>query len=180
MEYLESVKTLRESIEQKQLNVMDKPGTYRWWFKEDAANKLVSNIRNASISQCQTRVIDGETYVALYFGISINLKKRFKWHICQKHTKSAVKSGFLSTLRQTISALMSCPMTRSEDCINKLMDDNCYLEWSYTGSKKDAEELETEELSQKQFAYPLNNAKNKTVTKEHLEDLTELRREYKK
>jgi hypothetical protein len=53
-------------------------------------------------------------------------------------------------------------------------------EWDYISSKREAEGLETNELSQSQYIYPLNRAKNKTVSKEHLQRLTELRAKYRK
>lgn len=180
MRNIESVAELRRLIALKQLPVEKTLGVYRWWFKEAAANTLVSKIPNATIANCQTRVINGEKYVALYFGISKDLRGRIKWHICQNHTASAVKSGFLSTLRQTISALLNVDMTKSQDPVNKLMDECCYLEWEYTKGEKEAEGLETKELSQSQYVYPLNRAKNKTVSKEHVACLTKLRKEYRK
>lgn len=180
MKNVESVAELRRLIALRQLPVEKSPGIYRWWFKEAEAKSLVSKIPNATIANYQARVIHGEKYVALYFGISKDLRGRIKWHISQNHTASAVKSGFLSTLRQTISALLPKEMTKSQDSVNKLMDECCYLEWEYTKSKEEAESLETKELSQSQYAYPLNGAKNKTVSKEHLVCLTKLRREYKK
>lgn len=181
MKNIESIAELRKLIVIKQSPIEKSSGIYRWWFKETAANSLVSKIPNATIANCQARVIDGEKYVALYFGISKeDLKGRIKWHICQNHTASAVRSGFLSTLRQTISALLFKDMTKSQKLVNNLMDNNCYLEWDYTRSKEEAENLETKELSQSQYVYPLNRAKNKTVSKEHLDILTKLRRKHKK
>ena len=180
MKNIESVAELRRLIAHRQLPIEKTSGIYRWWFKEAAAKSLVSKIQNATIANCQVRVIKGEKYVALYFGISKDLKGRIKWHICQNHTALAVKSGFLSTLRQTISALLPREMTKSQDSVNKLMDECCYLEWEYTKSEEEAENLETKELSQSQYVYPLNRAKNKTVSKVHLDSLTKLRKEYKK
>ena len=60
------------------------------------------------------------------------------------------------------------------------MDISCYLECDYIDTKEEAEDIETKELSQNQFIYPLNRAKNKTVSKEHLKCLTELCSKYKK
>ena len=172
-----SVAELRRLIVCKQSPIEKVSGVYRWWFKEEAAKVLVSKIPNATITNCQVRFIGEERYVALYFGISKDLRRRIKWHICQKHTPPAVKSGFLSTLRQTISAMLNVDMTQSQNSVNTLMDECCHLEWGYT---EDAEEIETKELSQNKYIYPLNNAKNKTVSKEHLKYLTKFRKEHKK
>ena len=180
MKNIESVATLRRMIECKQSPFENSAGVYRWWFKEDAAMQLLKQLPPVNTACIAKRLIDGDSYWALYFGISGNMQQRAAWHINQKHTPSAVKSGYLSTLRQVISALLNENMTDSLDTVNKLMNMNCYLEWDYTSCKSEAEELETIELSQGQCIYPLNRAKNKTVSKEHLKRLTELRAKYRK
>ena len=180
MKNRESVATLRRMIECKQSPFENRAGVYRWWFKEDAAMQLLGQLPPVNTERIAKRLIDGNFYWALYFGISGNLRQRAAWHINQKHTPSAVKSGYLSTLRQVISALLNEDMTKSQDSVNKLMDTNCYLEWDYTSTKKEAEELETNDLSQSLCIYALNRTKNKTVSKEHLKCLTELRSKYRK
>lgn len=180
MKNIESVATLRRMIECKQSPFENSAGVYRWWFKEDTAMQLLKQLPPVNTACIAKRLIDGDSYWALYFGISGNMRQRIAWHICQQHTPSAVKSGYLSTLRQVISALLNEDMTNSQNSVNNLMDTSCYLEWDYTSSKREAEGLETNELSQSQCIYPLNRAKNKTVSKEHLKRLTELRAKYRK
>lgn len=180
MKNIKSVAILRRMIECKQSPFENRAGVYRWWFKEDAAMLLLKQLSPVQTERIAKRLIDGNSYWALYFGISGNMRQRAAWHINQKHTPLAVKSGYLSTLRQVISALLNEDMTNSQKSVNKLMDTNCYLEWDYTSTKKEAEELETIELSQNQCIYPLNRAKNRTVSKEHLMRLTELRSKYRK
>jgi hypothetical protein len=48
-----------------------------------------------------------EDYICLYVGVAIkeSIRARLNWHVNQHHTKNAVKSGFLSTLRKTLSSL---------------------------------------------------------------------------
>lgn len=181
MKNIESVAILRRMIECKQSPFENSAGVYRWWFKEDAAMQLLKQLPPVQTEErIAKRLIDGDSYWALYFGISGNMQQRAAWHINQKHTPSAVKSGYLSTLRQVISALLDEDMTISQNSVNELMDASCYLEWDYTGTKEEAEKLETIELSQNQCIYPLNRAKNRTVSKEHLKRLTELRAKYRK
>lgn len=181
MKNIESVATLRRMIECKQSPFENRAGVYRWWFKEDAAMQLLKQLPPVQTEErIAKRLIDGNSYWALYFGISGNLRQRIAWHICQQHTSSAVRSGYLSTLRQVISALLNEDMKISQNSVNKLMDASCYLEWDYTSTKDEAEKLETIELSQNQCIYPLNRAKNRTVSKEHLKRLTELRSKYRK
>lgn len=177
---IESVAILRRMIECKQSPFEKRAGVYCWWFKESAAMQLLKQLPPINTACIAKRLIDGDSYWALYFGISGNMQQRAAWHINQKHTPSAVKSGYLSTLRQFISALLNEDMTISQNSVNELMDASCYLEWDYTSTKEEAEKLETIELSQNQCIYPLNRAKNRTVSKEHLKRLTELRSKYRK
>ena len=179
MKNLESIKSLRQKIVSKNNYVSNTPGVYRWWFKEDVLGlgtfpKFTNNLK------LQRKIIDSDTYYALYFGMSKNMEERIKWHICNAHKPSAVKSGFLSTLRQSISALLEVPMSQSQSYVNKFMDDYCYLEWDYTKTVQDAKNIEHTELTQHDYSYPLNIQGNTTVTKEHLKKLKKLRTDFKK
>ena len=53
--------------------------------------------------------IRGVDYYYIYVGIAVkeSIRDRLNWHINQHHTISSVKSGILSTLRQTISSLVA-------------------------------------------------------------------------
>lgn len=181
MTHIESVAQLRKMIENKTLSVNNCPGVYRWWFREDVAQRLLSNLPQVDTKRISKRMLDdgNHCYWALYFGISKNLKQRIVWHITQQHTRKSVESGFLSTLRQTISALLNQNMTKSQKSVNSIMND-CYWEWDYVATEEDADDIETKELSQSLYIYPLNIAMNKTVSKEHLKCLTKLRKEFKK
>ena len=181
MTHIESVAQLRKMIENKTLSVNNCPGVYRWWFREDVAQRLLSNLPQVDTKRISKRMLDdgNHCYWALYFGISKDLQQRIVWHISQSHTPSAVKTGFLSTLRQTISALLNQDMTKCQDAVNCILN-TCYWEWDYVATEEDADDIETKELSQYQYIYPLNVAKNKTVSKEHLKCLTKLRRDFRK
>lgn len=184
MTNLESVAVLRRMIECKQSPFKKSAGIYRWWFKESAARHLLSQLQPPSVNtnNIAKREIDGECYWALYFGISSNMRGRAAWHIRQTHTLAAVGRGFLSTLRQTLSALLRKEMSRSRCVIDKYMDDNCYLEWGYTDGLDKAREEEKVRLSTSPYAeiYPLNIQDNHTVSNECIERLKELRKEFKK
>ena len=178
MSNLKPVSEIRQQITTKCNPMCEKPGMYRWWFKEDEAKKILNKISFNDISKLQSKEIDQVLYVALYFGISKNMRERASWHICQKHTKSAVKHGTLSTLRQTLSALLNIDMSLSENSINKFINDNCYLEWDYVTNPK---YIEKEELSTKnKYSYPLNIQVNKTVEKTVITNLKRLRKLHKK
>ena len=179
MKYMESVKNLRAQIAQKKSPVCKCPGVYRWWFKEDAALELLKVISDLDISKLHKRIINEDVYYALYFGISNNMKQRAKWHMCQHHTPSSIKSGYLSTLRQTLSALLEVDMSKSEAIVNNYMDDNCCWEWCYTDTDEEAANREKQELSQSDYCYPLNIQKNRTVTNQWRSRLKLMRNNYK-
>ena len=174
---LEKVSVLKQQIQQKTCNVPKSPGVYRWWFTEDDAHLLVKPFGNA-INWCkiQKRNIDGKSYYALYVGISKDLFARLKWHIFQKHSQSAVKSGFLSTLRQTVSALLGIDQTKSQNCVSALLE-RCYWEWE---TMPNPEMWEKDELQQKDYYYPLNLQNNQSFPKELQKELSRLRKNFKK
>jgi hypothetical protein len=178
MQNIAKVSVLRELLLQKRSRIEDIKGVYRWWFKNDAAKDLISelNLTQSDTERIQVRLMeDGQEYWALYFGISTDMLSRAKWHILQPHTISAVKHGTLSTLRQTISALLNIPMSKSEDIVNAYIDANCYWEWEYNDNPED---IERKALSSS-VCYPLNIKENKTVSKSIISQLKILRKEYK-
>ena len=154
------------------------PVVYKWWFKE--IPQAVSGHTKISLKAIAKRKFSGTTYYALYVGIGVDCRMRFKWHINQKHTQSNVKYGVLSTLRQTLSALLGIDMTQSEQAVNDYIDRNCLIEWqaypNYT--KTQLENIETQTI--KNGYYPLNIVKNRTMDKSWLKDLKALRKNYKK
>jgi hypothetical protein len=179
MENIESVNNLRVMIARKENPVKKCPGVYCWWFKKDAIPQLLNDYYKIDTCKLRERTINGEVYCALYFGISKNMMQRAKWHICQRHnnsSNSSVKSGYLSTLRQTLSALLRKKMTESEEYVNCFMNENCYWEWEYT---EDTIKIEHNELTHKDYSYPLNIQGNRTVSKEWLKFLMSLRKEYR-
>jgi hypothetical protein len=104
------VNILREQLSNRNSGIGKESGVYRWWFKKEAAEILISKLPLSADEQARIakRIIDDEEYWALYFGISNDMLGRAKWHILQTHSASAVKHGTLSTLRQTISAFIGC------------------------------------------------------------------------
>ena len=154
-------------------------GVYCWWFDETAYKKLLGNASGIDCSRLITATYKGKEYYALYFGQAKKktLAARLKWHICQKHTPSAVKSGALSTLRQTISALLGIDEAKSESAVNQLMDDHCLVEcWSIGLAKIDA--VEHQVINQGYF--PLNIQSNKSVSSEWKKFLKSRRKDVKK
>ena len=156
-----------------------KPGIYRCWFKKSCVGTLLKPINGLiNMTELQHCSFEDVDYVALYCGESKDVHQRILWHISQNHTQSAVNSGFLSTLRQTICALMGMNMTNATKKINDFMDEKCLFEWEYTNTVKDAKRKEIVEL--KNNYYPLNIQHNKAVSNDTQKKIVSLRKQYKK
>lgn len=170
----ENVKKLRSC----RCDIVDQsPGYYIWWFHKSCVRDLLSPLPNVRYDKL---IVDKDGFVALYVGIASKepLVDRALWHICQNHTQSNVRTGYLSTLRQTISALLGIDMTQSEQKVNYFMDKYCELEWHPTDSGREAEAIEREELSSNY--YPLNIRDNKVVSRDILSELGRLREYYRR
>ncbi len=172
-----SAKKLRPQLLSRTSNVPQTSGYYRWWFPKKLAISLLSPLPSIDQKNIKKETIGGEEHWLLYFGIAKSLSERMKWHICQKHTPSSVKSGTLSTLRQTISALLQIDQTKAESQVNDTLD-QCFVEWQSTPTKEEAEAVEKQELTS--GYYPLNIQENKVVPKAIINKLKELRKLHKK
>lgn len=171
------------------INGTDRPGTYRWWFHESCLKDL--GLYNNGSYVLKSETIDEETYYALYFGIAVKetIRSRFNWHISQSHSYSNIKSGTISTLRHTLSALLlkknPCKtIPNSERVVNDFIDANCIVEWTPypTGTESQIHIDELQELSQS-YWYPLNiqdNKKKDSVKLDYYKNLKRLRSVLKK
>ena len=107
---------------------------------------ILGQLPDIDINMIRRREIDGKLYLALYLGISKDLKGRIKWHTCQYHTPSTVNSGFLSTFRQTLTSLLNIDITNSKNILNWFVEENSYLEWECTETYQGAINQEKQEL----------------------------------
>ena len=172
-----AIKELRLQLLKRNCNVTTFSGVYRWWFLKDVALELLKNLNDIDNNRIMKEQIDGKEYWCLYFGISKNLRQRIKWHTTQKHSTSTVKNGFLSTLRQTISAILNIDETKSEQKVNEIME-YAYWDWCETLTYNEAKSIETDALSSGYF--PLNVKENKGVKPSVVLQLKQLRKIYKK
>lgn len=180
MKNIDSIKNIRCDFRNKNITIKTLPGIYRWWFKEEGAMMILNQLPHVDMNMIQKRKINDKTHFALYFGISKDLKGRIKWHTCQHHTTSSVKSGYLSTLRQTLSAFLNTDMSKSESILNEFIEENCYWEWDYTNTHQDAINKEKKELASSTYYYPLNISDNKSAPKEIICCVKDLRKKYNK
>jgi excinuclease UvrABC nuclease subunit len=140
-------KTLRDK---KVLDLISTdPGVYRWYMPQSLVDQL-----NIPIEGCDYKNDYG---YFVYVGIAKNMRQRLDWHISQKHSKSSVRSGFLSTLRQTLCGLARVPMD-DEQTVNTLID-QMSIEFIICSSKDDAESIEKEIIHGSTL--PLNIMHNK-------------------
>ena len=182
---IDSIKILRTQRGTAQLPMATFPGCYRWWFFEDEAIALLNKINFSPTFYhlIQKQIINGKSYWCLYCGISKNLKNRFVWHVFQKHTDSTVKHGALSTLRQTLSALLGASMSHAECLVNQFMDSYCYFEYDNVETHTQAEVWEKSELQSQEYAYPLNiqgNISLRKIAPDVIKTLKSLRKQYNK
>lgn len=127
---------LAEQLRSKEVlnSISTQPGVYKWYMTQATANSL-----NIPIEGCEYKENFG---YFVYVGIAKNMRQRLDWHISQKHSKSSVKSGFLSTLRQTLCGLAQVPMD-DEATTNSIID-QMSIEFMLCSSKDEAESIEKE------------------------------------
>ena len=169
-----SVKELRQQLV---VVTSNDPVIYQWWFRLDGASMLLAAIgedhQNVKIAR---DIIQGNEYLGLYAGKGKSCRQRFDWHIRQHHDARTVRHGFLSTLRQTLSALLGYNAVDAEDAVNKFIDEYCYLDWTCYPrcSKEQLSELEEERIHGGYF--PLNIQSNPNVPREIIKTIRMLRR----
>lgn len=120
-----NVKSLRNNIQK----LPDKPGVYAWWARENELQIILNSLDlQYVVVKHSLEELDG--YYCVYVGIAAreSVKSRLNWHINQQNTISSVKSGFLSTLRQSIAGILNVPMTDTA-AVNAFMDE-LYVSYS--------------------------------------------------
>ena len=170
----------------------DKPGYYKWWCRKKEL-KLLLNSKYITgkyykeiLPYLTKKEIDGDTYYYIYVGVAINesIKERLNWHVNQHHTKSSVVSGFLSTLRTTLSSLI-CGDQYNEIDTNKFID-KLYVEYTTIDlpihSKEAKEKIEFIEKNEiNNNVLPLNIRDNKNILLDkYLKELSSARKNSKK
>ena len=166
----------------------NRPGWYKWWAPKEEVKLILNspyindNYLEEFLPYLTTRNINGKEYYYIYVGIAVkeSIRNRLNWHINQHHTKSSVESGFLSTLRQTISSLVSCNQY-DEKATNNFIDSlvieyhSVNLEIKSEKAKKLIENIEKSEM--KNNILPLNIRDNKKeILKKYLKELSRIRK----
>ena len=168
------------------------PGWYRWWARENDL-KLLLNSKYLSKEHFDSLIGylskgngDLKNFYCIYTGIAVkdSIQARLCWHINQTHTQSAVKSGFLSTFRQTISSLLSGDQM-DENTTNLFIDKLIveYYSENYLIKSDEAKKAirEIEENIMEKYIFVLNIQGNKRLeVQEFLKDLKKARQAAKK
>ena len=169
----------------------DMPGWYRWWAPTASVEVLLNssyieeNYFDTIFPYLTTQIFDGMEYYYIYVGVAIreSIRDRLDWHVNQHHTLTSVKSGFLSTFRQSISSLVARNQF-DEEATNKMIDtfvieyEPIDLSIKSEEAKEMIEQIETTEMAQ--HTLPINIKDNKnTIVKDFLVELKKVRKESK-
>lgn len=176
----ESVIDLRKNIATTSDFLKKEPGVYRLWVKEAPSLDILKGLNCQNMAdKLLKKNIHGTVFFAMYFGMSKNMFDRFKWHVLQNHDVKTVKSGTLSTLRHTLSAILfkNEGLTSTKVKLDKWMDENCFFEWEYMPGKSMAAYVEEEEISRN--IYPLNIQDNNHISKDLSNQIKDLRKKVK-
>jgi hypothetical protein len=130
--------------------IPDLPGYYKWWAPGSIVKKLLGDFYEQLLPHLTQGQEEFGGYCYIYVGIATkSLRERLDWHVNQKHSLSAIKSGFLSTFRASISSLISGDQSDTDetnDIINEML-----VEYEISEDFKEMERMEM-----KKHQLPLN------------------------
>ena len=100
----------------------DKPGYYKWWADRKSLD-IILNALDIEFATIEPFLEERGGLYCVYVGIAVkeSIQKRLDWHINQHHSNSHVKSGTLSTLRQSISSIVAHNQ-HDEEAANAFID----------------------------------------------------------
>ena len=125
---------------------LNQPAVYKWFLKKTACEQYGIPYDNSTK--------DSEDYVEVYVGIANNMRQRANWHWNQKFKASSVRAGAISTLNQTIAAILDTTYTENDyDQVKAFQHQNMKLQvYQYCSSKKEAEDIEKKLISTLRYA----------------------------
>ena len=146
----------------------DRPGYYKWWAKKEDVEMLLERLGgDVTFKDIESYIEkkEGSDLYCIYIGIAVNesIRNRLNWHVNQRHSPSAVNSGFLSTLRQSLSSILSHDQM-DEETTNQFID-KLYIEYlideNGIGRPEAKEKIrEIEKKAMKSHLYILNTQGN--------------------
>lgn len=123
-----SLLRIRENLKR----ISDNPGYYKWWAKKEDVEMLLEklgvDVRFEDV-ESDIEKKEGMGLYCIYIGIAEkeSIRNRLNWHVNQEHKPSAIKSGYLSTLRQSLSSILS-QNQKDEEVTNQFID-KLYIEY---------------------------------------------------
>lgn len=146
-------------IKENLKRISDKPGYYKWWAKKEDVEMLLEKLdvdmTFEDIESDIEKKEDMDLY-CIYIGIAEreSIRNRLDWHVNQGHKQSAIKSGYLSTLRQSLSSILS-QNQKDEEVTNQFID-NLYIEYFEVAGEDKKELREIEKKEMEKHLYILN------------------------
>ena len=113
--------------------ISSKPGYYKWWVSK-AELDIILKVLEISFSKVEKALETKSGLFCVYVGIAAreSVRARLSWHINDSHTVSRVKNGTLSTLRQSISSIVS--HNQFDKTSTDLFIDKMFVEYFYVDS----------------------------------------------
>ncbi len=133
--------SLRHIEELKKIS--SKPGYYKWWVSKVELDILLK-VLDISFSKIESSLESKNDLYCVYVGIAAkeSVRSRLNWHINDTHTASRVKNGTLSTLRQSISSIIS--HNQYDKISTDLFIDKMFVEYFYIDSPIKSDNAKTE------------------------------------
>lgn len=146
-------------IEENLKRISDNPGYYKWWAKKEDVEMLLEKLGiDITFEDIESEIEkkEGMDLYCIYIGIAEkeSIRNRLNWHVNQGHKFSAIKSGYLSTLRQSLSSLLS-QNQKDEEATNQFID-KLYIEY-FEVAEEDKKKLRKKEKDEmEKHLYILN------------------------
>jgi hypothetical protein len=130
-------------------------GIYFWFMKQEGYTQLSNYAEIKPIEPSYTKEIDGVKYDLVYLGTAGvrnnstgqnngHLEERLNWHLVKNKSKSALKSGTMSTFRRTIGALIEDDLleNNTQNSIDTFFREAFIIFFfEYTGNFSDVKEI---------------------------------------
>lgn len=136
-----------------------KPGYYKWWAKKEDVEILLKKLDvDITFEDIESDIEkkEGMDLYCIYIGIAEkeSIGNRLDWHVNQEHKPSAIKSGYLSTLRQSLSSLLS--QNQKDEGVTNQFIDKLYIEYFEVAGEDKKELREIEKKEMEKHLYILN------------------------
>jgi len=145
------------------IKIPNKAGYYKWWSNKNELYTILKKL-NVKFDDIKDYIETKNNLYSIYVGIAVkeSVRSRINWHINDKHTKSRVENGTLSTFRQSISSIVAenqYDKSETDKFINKLK-----IEYFTTDNpiksieaKKELEEKEKKLMNTQLYVLNLQN-----------------------